>query len=279
MLASVKFGKLLFPGWDYGSKALTQPEFYDIDQDAFSIMLNIIYCRTQVPHSIDLGMLTKLAVLTDYFGCHEALEPYPSILLEGLKDEVPTTFSDELIKWICITWVFNYDDVFTKVTRIAQRQAPNDLDLLNLPIPESVYSVINNGRRAALSSIFAALRRRREELESKDILCSYECDSLLPGTLLKSTRIYGPPMDAEPPYPGIAVESAVQCLTGIKHPKVHMWHQVQGYLGESSQLGRNVGECSLLGMNVQNELYIAMCRLDGLFWNKPSYSAKHFLLF
>ncbi|OJJ80061.1 uncharacterized protein ASPGLDRAFT_29341 [Aspergillus glaucus CBS 516.65] len=134
MLASVKFGKILFPGWDYGSKALTQPEVYDIDQNAFSIMLNIIYCRTQVPHSIDLGMLTKLAVLTDYFGCHEALEPYPSIWLEGLKDEVPTTFSDELIKWICISWAFNYDDVFTKVTRIAQRQAPNYLDLLNLPI-------------------------------------------------------------------------------------------------------------------------------------------------
>lgn len=161
-------------------------------------MLNVIHCRTQVPHSVDLGMLTKLAVLTEHFGCHGALEPYPSIWLEVLKDKVPSTFCDELIKWICISWVFNYDGVFTKVTRIAQCQGTNDLDLLDLPIPESVYSAINNDRRAALSSIFAALRKRREELESKDILCSYECDSLLLGTLLKSTRIHGLPMDAEP---------------------------------------------------------------------------------
>lgn len=34
--------------------------------------------------------------------------------------------------------------------------------------------VINNDRQAALSSIFTALRESREELESKDILRSYE---------------------------------------------------------------------------------------------------------
>lgn len=59
-----------------------------------------------------------------------------------------------------------------------------------------------------------------------------KCDSLLLGT-----RINGLPMDADPPCPGIAVESAVQCLTGIRHPKVHVRHQIQGYLGETSQRG------------------------------------------
>ena len=66
------------------------------------------------------------------------------------------------------------------------------------------------------------------------------------------------PMDAKPPYPGIGVESAVQCLAGIREPKIHVRRQMQGYLGETSHFGRNVGKCNLLGTNVQNGLSIAV---------------------
>lgn len=38
---------------------------------------------------------------------------------------------------------------------------------------------INNDRQATLSTVLAVLRERREGLERKDLLYSYECDSLL----------------------------------------------------------------------------------------------------
>lgn len=77
----------------------------------------------------------------------------------------------------------------------------------------------NNTQQAALSPIFIALGRRREKLESKYIPCSYECDSLHLGTLLKSTKIHGLSMYLVPPYPGVAIKGAVRCFIGINHLK------------------------------------------------------------
>lgn len=50
LLASMKFGKILFPGWGHDSEALTQPEIYSIDPDTLPSILNIIrFRKTRVP--------------------------------------------------------------------------------------------------------------------------------------------------------------------------------------------------------------------------------------
>lgn len=145
MLTSAYFGKMLTPRWREGQEldanGSMELDITDTDPNTFLIILNIIHCRmARVPHVVDFDTLTELAVLADYFQCHEALEPYPSIWLRHLKNSVPSMYCRDLVKWIFISWVFNYDDIFTKVTRIVQLHADHDISLYNLPIPESIYS-------------------------------------------------------------------------------------------------------------------------------------------
>ena len=145
MLASAYFEKMLTPRWREGQEldanGSMELDITDTDPNTFLIILNIIHCRmARVPHVVDFDTLTELAVLADYFQCHEALEPYPSIWLRHLKNSVPSMYCRDLVKWIFISWVFNYDDIFTKVTRIVQLHADHDISLYNLPIPESIYS-------------------------------------------------------------------------------------------------------------------------------------------
>lgn len=142
-LVSAYFEKMFTPQWwegqELSSNGSIELKIPDTDPDAFLIILNIIHLRRRkIPSSVSLEMLTELAVLTDYFQCHEALEPYPSIWKDNIKKE-PAKYDDGLVKWICISWVFYYPDIFSEVTQIAQRQSMSEIDCLDLPIPESVY--------------------------------------------------------------------------------------------------------------------------------------------
>lgn len=102
--------------------------------------MNIFHCHKGVSRNVDLDTLTDIAVMTDYFQCHEALGPYPLLWLEGLKNKVPSEYSNDIVKWIFISWVFNYDDIFRAVTQTAQCKNPKDIDTLDLPIPASAHS-------------------------------------------------------------------------------------------------------------------------------------------
>lgn len=145
MLASAYFRRMFSTQWREGQElnanGSVELEIPDTDPKAFLIILNIIHLRRRcVPQSVDLDTLTELAVLTDYFQCHDALRPYPTSWRGWLKGTIPQVLCNDLVKWICISWVFDYDDIFTKVTQTAQRHSTNHIDCLDLPIPESVSS-------------------------------------------------------------------------------------------------------------------------------------------
>lgn len=49
-------------------------EVYDWDAKAILIVMDIIHGRThQVPRSIDLELLAKIALVIDFFDCHEVV--------------------------------------------------------------------------------------------------------------------------------------------------------------------------------------------------------------
>ena len=145
MLASVYFRRMFSGKWREGQQlsanGTVELEFFDTDPSALLIILNIIHLNGwAVPQYVNLGTLVEVAVLTDYFGCHDALKPYPALWREGLKNTIPQKLCNDLVRWIFISWVFNYDSIFTEITKIAQRQSTDKIDCLDLPIPESVSS-------------------------------------------------------------------------------------------------------------------------------------------
>ncbi|RYC78626.1 hypothetical protein BFJ63_vAg18500 [Fusarium oxysporum f. sp. narcissi] len=70
----------------------------DWDPEAFNIVLTIMHgYHRDVPRLLGLEMLAKLAMIVDYYECHEIIELYADIWLERLKSEVPTVYGRDCI--------------------------------------------------------------------------------------------------------------------------------------------------------------------------------------
>jgi hypothetical protein len=71
------------------------------DADAMLILMRIIHGRIRhVPRSISLEMLAKIAVLVDYYDCHEVVVLWSECWIENLSHELPDTNCRNLILWI-----------------------------------------------------------------------------------------------------------------------------------------------------------------------------------
>lgn len=111
----------------------------DWDPEAFLILMHIIHGRNrQVPRRVSLELLAKIAVLVDYYECHETVELFTELWLQELKTHLPVQVGRELTLWLCISWVFGNADVFASMTSIALRQSQGPLATLGLPILEGI---------------------------------------------------------------------------------------------------------------------------------------------
>ncbi|KAL1614715.1 hypothetical protein SLS56_012026, partial [Neofusicoccum ribis] len=107
--------------------------------EAFVTLLQIIHGQTRrVPRRVTPEILAEMAVLVDYFDCHEAVEPFTDMWVDGLKEGIPTMFSEDICRWICIAWVFRKTDEFRLATKVAQRGSCEPLVCEAYPIPERV---------------------------------------------------------------------------------------------------------------------------------------------
>ncbi|OJJ31982.1 hypothetical protein ASPWEDRAFT_643803 [Aspergillus wentii DTO 134E9] len=145
MLASTYFEGRLSTRWPEGeelkNKGSVELQIPDADPDAFLIILNVIHGRlNRVPRVVTLETLTEVAILTDYFQCHEPLGLFPSKWVDSLRSPVPRPIYLGGLNWILISWVFGIDDIFTSSTKFAQRQLTRNLtgNEFELPIPGNI---------------------------------------------------------------------------------------------------------------------------------------------
>lgn len=143
-LASPYFKKMFQSGWPEGD-ALRVEGRVEVrlqngeDPNALLIILNIIHGHTRrVPRVVDLTMLTKIAVLVDFYECYEEVEIFSNMWIDSLKGDLPQSISTKLTQWIWVTWVFNKPQQFKATTRIAERQSKGPIETDGLPIPQIV---------------------------------------------------------------------------------------------------------------------------------------------
>lgn len=116
----------------------------DDDAEAWKILVNIIHGRFRsIPLKVDLTMLTQLAILVDKYQMHEIVYSY----IPAWKTAIhyPPVGWKDTIRWICISWVFEFEKEFQELTRKAQRDCVGTFenlirfnDLESLPIPQPV---------------------------------------------------------------------------------------------------------------------------------------------
>jgi hypothetical protein len=217
MLASPWFKRLLKKeGWSESVRSeadgLLRINAADWDEDAFLILLNMFHLRhRQVPRTVTLETLAKIAVIVDYYECGEAIELFTDMWINALKTStvVPSTYSRDLVLWIWVSWVFDMRDYFERATSVAIKQSEEASRTLDLPIPIRVTGELDNlhpvvlvrlstkpdsidcKRYQAIESIISQLHEFLEKYRNSNYQCpqdkswSFQCGCFLLGALTK----------------------------------------------------------------------------------------------
>lgn len=115
---------------------LRQVTASDWDPEAFNIILTIIHgYHRDVPRSTSVEMLAKLAMIVDYYKCHESIELYADIWLANLESKIPTVYGLDCILFMFISCVFMQPDIFQRMTQLALRNSGTLIEVEDFLIP------------------------------------------------------------------------------------------------------------------------------------------------
>ncbi|KAJ5831089.1 uncharacterized protein N7525_009342 [Penicillium rubens] len=194
-LASDYFKRMLKACWAEGAalstKGSAEIPVNDCKPEILLIILNIIHGRSrQVPRKLSLPQLTDIAVATDFFQCHEALEVFAGIWIQDLKPLILSSFSEDTKKWIMIAWVFKSNDILRQTETIAMQKGTGPFQTSNLPIPKSITDKIDQARQKYIQLLQQKIGERIETLlnspaAKKKSCCNPECDAKYLGLVLR----------------------------------------------------------------------------------------------
>ncbi|TQN73720.1 hypothetical protein CSHISOI_01678, partial [Colletotrichum shisoi] len=107
---------------------------------------------------VGLEMLAKIAVLVDYYDSPEVVEVFANIWIDALKDKLSTQYGRDMVLWLLISYVFQQEDIFLQMTKIAVTQSTEPVPTLELPIPSIVTDLIDLQRQEAVEFILKTLQ-------------------------------------------------------------------------------------------------------------------------
>ncbi|XXH04933.1 hypothetical protein Hte_011355 [Hypoxylon texense] len=111
----------------------------DWDSQALLTVMNIIHLRhRQVPDDITLEMLSKIAVIGDYFEFHEAIEVSAKAWIGKLQRTLPKSYCRDLILWVWVCHVFHNEDILKTAITTAVRDCPGQIQGLGFPMLDQI---------------------------------------------------------------------------------------------------------------------------------------------
>ncbi|KAG9500566.1 hypothetical protein J7337_009047 [Fusarium musae] len=219
----------------------------DWDPEAFKIVLTIMHgYNRDVPRSLSLEKLVKVAIIVNYYDCLESVEIYAGIWLEALRSELPKVYGRDCILYLFISWVFSEPNAFRNMTQLALRHSQRLINAEDFPIPAKILEAIDIARQSALAETFSAIYKLFDRLQEGQE-CSFECSSILLGVLTKELskyRILHP--RSAPPFDGFSIEGFKKMINGLKKPE---WYGTQGRnpYGRYNDCNHNRHQCSIQG--------------------------------
>ncbi|CAN9250766.1 unnamed protein product [Alternaria alternata] len=218
--------------WDDG---LYHAHTTDWDPEAFGILLNVLHLRfRQVPKSLSLELLAKMAILVDYYRCWESFDLIADVWITHLraKCSVPETYGRDLMLWILISWVFKLEDEFAVSTfRALVKSDEPILRNMELSIPPAILQAIETRRSELIQGVIGVCQGWFDKFCSgywciRDEKCSFECGSMLLGALtrqMNNMAILSPRPAA--PYAGLSVTGLRYGIKSIKAPDLHIRYE------------------------------------------------------
>jgi len=148
-LASPVFRRMFTGDWREsrnlaaGERAEIKGENWSVEEvDAMLILMNVLHGHgRKVPREVTLNILVEIAVLVDYMECYEAVDVMAEIWIDKLLTNMPSTYCEDIVSWIFISWVFQQPSTFNSATKIAATQSQQRIDPLGLPIPKRILGM------------------------------------------------------------------------------------------------------------------------------------------
>ncbi|EDN93930.1 hypothetical protein SS1G_09797 [Sclerotinia sclerotiorum 1980 UF-70] len=162
MLASPVFKAMLRGSFQEGLKlkeaGKVEIPLPDDDCAAWNILLNIIHGRYMaIPLQLKLQVMTQIAVLVDKYRMHEVVYLFLPTWRKAM--DYPPTRWEDIISWICISWVFELREEFRELTKKVQLDCDKTF--------ESTIKLIDASRREAMENAFNVLEKTISQYENQ----------------------------------------------------------------------------------------------------------------
>lgn len=110
------------------------------DEEALLIVMKIVHGQTwDVPRSMNLELLTKIALVVDYYQFHQVIEPwYTNIWPRITNFDVSQGYNKDFASRLFIHWVFSDADEFADLTKKIIRESREPLRAWNLALPMDI---------------------------------------------------------------------------------------------------------------------------------------------
>ncbi|KAG6174849.1 hypothetical protein E4U35_005480 [Claviceps purpurea] len=197
------------------------------DAEDFLLLMNIVHGRNrQVPYSVDLETLGRIAVLVDYYQCQEVTQFVAEFWIDKIYYTFPATYGRNCVTWMFVSWVFTRGEFFEKMTLLAIRTCEGGLGTINLPFPPMLLStatphlhglsklmcfaaVMEQKRDRFIDEIFEMLGDVGKDLWKGHLGCDFACRSMMLGSLLGR-------MDKNELYGACSAEGAKSAALSLK---------------------------------------------------------------
>lgn len=119
---------------------------HGVDAEELVLLLYIIHNRTRdVPRTLSIEQLAKVAVLVDVWQCHDAVALFSEIWLQHFKkDDLPVRIGRSAILLTYISWIFKAEKLFDQMTALAIMECRGPLQTLGLPFPDRLIGKLSS---------------------------------------------------------------------------------------------------------------------------------------
>ncbi|PQK14208.1 hypothetical protein BB8028_0004g11380 [Beauveria bassiana] len=184
------------------------------DPKALKHVLDLIHFRNdRVPDKLEMEELAEVAVIVDYFQCHEAMR---FVVKSWIREDRIKEVIDEaqpgrpLFLWLLIAYVFGIDAITNAAAKTIIENNRGPFDSMELPFSESITSRMNNARETIIQRLLENIYQFKDTLSTDKVsecnpFCEPVCEILALGGLqrkLCSTGLYPRP---EKPFYGVCV--------------------------------------------------------------------------
>jgi hypothetical protein len=109
----------------------------DHEPNALLVLLKLIHGRNwDVPRQLDLTTLTEISILVDHYDLRETVSMMAECWRSNIDFRRPHTFDKEILQWMCVSWVFDWREIWNEVTRVAKLHCFSLICETRLPIPK-----------------------------------------------------------------------------------------------------------------------------------------------